>query len=178
MRWIEVTQIFEKIINFYGANQLEIPLVDVLIVRVGRADFNHAVEIALIDEADYFLGDPLEARADELDSMFTGRILPNSRDEILWDKHVESLAFSFTDNELLLKVVKVKLEPEVWWKQVRHGREREKICRELFQTEFRDPSNRLTSWFCTDWVFDLAVVLIKIDSVVHRTDHVIDDFHE
>ena len=114
MRRIEVTQIFEKIINFYGANQLEIPLVDVLIVRVGRADFNHAIEIALIDEADYFLGDPLEARADELDSMFTGRILPNSRDEILWDKHVESLAFSFTDNELLLKVVKVKLEPEVW----------------------------------------------------------------
>ena len=64
MRRIELGQILEQIINFDGADQLEVPFVDVLVFWVGRTDLNHAVQIAFVDEADYFFRDPVEPGAD------------------------------------------------------------------------------------------------------------------
>ena len=67
---VESVLILVEIVNFDSAEQLQVSLAWISVVRVSAVHLEEAVYVALVDNPEHFLVNPLEARGNELHSLF------------------------------------------------------------------------------------------------------------
>ena len=80
---------------------------------ISSAHLEHAVHIALVDEAEYFVVDPFEARDNHLDRFLALQVEPTRVQQVCGYSDVHKPVRRLDDIELLLVQVDLELEGEV-----------------------------------------------------------------
>ena len=106
--------ILTKIVNFDCAEQLQGSLAWILVGWVSADHLKEAVHVALVDNSEHFLVNPLEARGDELYRLFLVEEFPVDAEEVRGNVHVDVPSLRLDDREVLVAEVYVKLICEVW----------------------------------------------------------------
>ena len=102
------------IVNFDSTEQLEVALFDVSIIGIMRAYLKQAVEIGLVDDAEYPVSDPFKTRRDYFHRILLGHIFPYRIDKVFGEVVVNELSLCVSDKEVLLTEVEIKLKLKVW----------------------------------------------------------------
>ena len=106
--------ILTKIVNFDCAEQLQGSLAWILVGWVSADHLKEAVHVALVDNSEHFLVNPLEARGDELYRLFLVEEFPVDAEEVRGNVHVDVPSLRLDDREVLVAEVYVELICEVW----------------------------------------------------------------
>lgn len=101
MRRVTRRLVLEEIVDFDSTEKLYRPLINVFVIGVRRTNFKQTVHIAFIDDADYLLANPLEARTDQLDRVYAFNFTKGHRQKVFRNLEVERSGICLFNHEVL-----------------------------------------------------------------------------
>ena len=179
--------ILAEIVNFDCTEQLQGSLAWILVVWVSADHLKEAVHVALIDNSEHFLINPLEARGDELYRLLLVEEVPVDAEQVRRNVHVDMPGPRLNNREVLIAKVYIELICEVWREKNGHTH----LLREAWEP--RNPklffpfhllalvgfvnlpgAVKQAFSFCV-YVFTLVV---NISTSINGRSVIVDDFHE
>lgn len=135
----------------------------------GGYNFENAVDVTLIDEAEFGITEPFEARGDNFDCCGAHHVKPLCLKQVFRDIAVYILRLRLSDKQFFVPVVKVELQSKVWREQIGNRWEHCQVFWEPLYTIVQIPLHLLASilrFTVCSCIFHWLARVVQIFSII------------
>ena len=108
-----------QVVDLDCADHLKVPLLPILVCRIGRSQLKDAIYVALIDDPDDILLLPPEARCNYFEGLGARVVVPQCIEEVPGEGVVDELISGLFDDEFARVVIEVQEVGEVGREEIR-----------------------------------------------------------